>query len=261
MTTRILIAGLTLLCILNPHASAYVAFAPLRFRTRGQIRSPIRSPSPLYLQHTLDGNPIPSPLTPLSNHVFVIPVETLRVTSGGMFLPDQSVDKPTSGRVIARGEGRLHPYTGVRIPNAVEVDENVLYGRFDGTTINYDGDDVRVIRDDDVILIYEGDEIAEGRFRMAKDYVLLKLPPTGEGKTSSGIAIAKAVTESVQPCKGIVVSVGEGRTGSEGTKTEVHVKVGEEVKFRDYAGNDVVVGGEGGYVAVRMVDILSKIVA
>ena len=170
-------------------------------------------------------------------------------------LPDQAKERPSEGLALAVGPGRRHPHTGVLIPNPVKVGDSVLYGKFDGTKINYDMEDCNLIRDDDVIIIYKGAMMTLENVRPCKDYVLVKLQK-GEMKTASGIALAASVTKNLEPCSGTVVILGEGRRASDGKLTESPVKVGDEVKFRDYAGQEVTIAEED-YVAVRMVDILS----
>jgi chaperonin GroES len=60
------------------------------------------------------------------------------------------------------------------------------------------------------------------------------------------------------PCEGAVVKVGEGRMASNGQLTPSPVKVGERVKFKDYAGNDVKIDGKA-YSVVKMVSILGTL--
>lgn len=57
---------------------------------------------------------------------------------------------------MATGTGRVHPDTGVNIPVPVEIGESVLYGKFDGTAIKYNGDDHALIRDDDILFKFAG---------------------------------------------------------------------------------------------------------
>lgn len=87
------------------------------------------------------------------------------------------------------------------------------------------------------------------------DYILVEYnKPTTE--TNTGIAIAAAATKDLLPCSGTVIMLGEGRTTSEGKISECRFEVGDEVKFRDYAGQEVNVEGKQ-YLAVRMADVLS----
>ena len=132
-----------------------------------------------------------------------------------------------------------------------------MYGKFDGTKINYDDEDCNLIKDDDVIMIYNGATMTLGNSRPAKDYVLVKIDGNGgELKTESGIAVSGSTTKGLLPCTGTVVMLGPGRTTSTGEIVKPPVEKGEKVKFRDYAGNEVVIEGEE-YSAVRCIDLLS----
>ena len=95
-----------------------------------------------------------------------------------------------------------------------------------------------------------------------RDYVLIELDSKSNAKgddntvaTSSGIVLAASVLKDSLPCEGRVVLVGEGRMSSTGTLTNSPVKVGDVVKFKEYAGNDIIIEGKQ-YSVVKMVDIL-----
>merc|ERR1712087_231325 len=89
-----------------------------------------------------------------------------------------------------------------------------------------------------------------------RDYVLLALDQDPESlETSSGVVIASQVVADDVPCEGTVVKVGEGRLNSSGEFSPSPVSVGERVKFKDYAGNDVTIDGKP-YSVVKMVDVL-----
>ncbi|EEC43686.1 predicted protein, partial [Phaeodactylum tricornutum CCAP 1055/1] len=90
-------------------------------------------------------------LTPLGNLVLVRVKDTLTATGGGILLPDQSKERPTEGVVVEAGPGKIHPLTGVRIENPIKPGVSVLYGKFDGRPLEYQGDECQVIRDDDVL--------------------------------------------------------------------------------------------------------------
>jgi chaperonin GroES len=131
---------------------------------------------------------------------------------------------------------------------------NVLYGKFDGTPIVYNDEQMQMIRDDDVMLFYRGVQMTKDNVMPCRDYVLIQLDEE-KLETSSGIVVAASVTRDNLPCSGIVFKVGEGRLSSNGILTESPVKVGERAKFKDYAGNEVKIEGTN-YALVRMVDIL-----
>jgi chaperonin GroES len=190
----------------------------------------------------------------LGNFVLVKTKETLLATTGGILLPDQAKERPTEGQVLIAGPGKLHPHTGIRITNPVKEGDSVLYGKFDGIPILYNDEQCQMIVDDDVMLYYEGVSMTLENVVPCRDYVLVEMEKE-DLETSSGIVVAASVQKANLPCQGIVVKVGEGRMTSTGELTKPPVKVGEKVKFKDYAGNDVTIGGKP-YSLVRMVDIL-----
>jgi len=202
----------------------------------------------------LDGQEIRGPITPLGNFVLVRTKDTLAATSGGILLPDQSLERPTEGEVISAGPGKLHPHTGVRIHNPVSQGMSVLYGKFDGTPMQYDDDQMQMIRDDDVLLYYQGVKMTKENVVPCRDYVLVKLDEE-KLQTDSGIVVAAAVTKDDIACVGVVFKVGEGRLCSTGKFSAAPVEVGDRVKFKDYAGNEIKIDGEE-YSLVKMVDIL-----
>mmetsp|Transcript_10213 Transcript_10213/g.16331 ORF Transcript_10213/g.16331 Transcript_10213/m.16331 type:complete len:272 (-) Transcript_10213:59-874(-) len=209
--------------------------------------------------YTLDGEEIRGPITPLRNFILVKVRDTLTATEGGILLPDQSKERPTEGLVVAAGPGKVHPFTAVRIHNPIKEGMSVLYGKFDGKPIVYNDDSCQMIRDDDVLLCYEGVTMKLENVIPVRDYVLIALDEDAETlSTSSGVVIANQVMADVLPCEGKVVKVGEGRMASNGELTKPPVKVGERVKFKDYAGNDVTIEGKP-YTVVKMVDILCSL--
>lgn len=166
----------------------------------------------------------------------------------------QAKERPSEGQVLAAGPGKLHPHTGIRITNPIKAGDSVLYGKFDGVSLNYDDDSCQMIRDDDVLLYYTGVTMSLDNVTPCRDYVLVELEEEKK-ETSSGIVIADAVLTNDLPCQGIAIKVGEGRMASTGELTQSPVKPGDAVKFKDYAGNEVYIEGKV-YSLVRMVDIL-----
>lgn len=123
--------------------------------------------------------------------------------------------------------------------------------------MEYNGEECQIIRDDDVLLKYEGVTLRYDNAIPVRDYVLVELPTEQEqGMTASGVVIAGQVTANQMPCEGVVVKVGEGRMSAKGEFTKSPVKVGDRVKFKDYAGNEVMIEGKE-YSVVKMVDILA----
>jgi len=204
--------------------------------------------------HTLDGEEIRGPITPLGNFILVSPKEVVSATQGGILLPDESQERPSEGEVIAAGPGKIHPHTGVRITNPVTTGMIVVYGRYDGSALNYDDEKMQMIRDDDVLLFYSGTKVTVENATPCRDYVLIKLEEE-DLKTESGIVISNVSKEDIR-CVGEVVKVGEGRMSSTGELTASPVSIGDKAKFKDYAGNEVTIDGQD-FALVRMADILS----
>ncbi len=120
--------------------------------------------------------------------------------------------------------------------------------------MTYNDEQMQMIRDDDVMLFYEGVRMTKSNVTPCRDYVLVKVAEQ-KLETDSGVVIAAAVTKNDLPCVGTVFKVGEGRMCSTGEFTPPPVQVGQLVKFKDYAGNDIKIDGES-FSLVRMVDIL-----
>jgi chaperonin GroES len=76
--------------------------------------------------YTLDGLELNGPLSAVSNRIVVKVRDTLTATSGGILLPDQSQQRPTEGFVLVSGPGRVHPHSGVRIPNPIAPGMSVV---------------------------------------------------------------------------------------------------------------------------------------
>lgn len=159
---------------------------------------------------------------------------------------------------MAAGPGKLHPHTGVRIHCPVQPGMNVLHGKFDGTNLEYNGEKMNMIRDDDIMLYYSGSrQMTLETVIPCRDYILVK-NDSSNLETESGIVVANSVTKGLEPCEGEVMKVGEGRMCATGEFTPCPVKVGEKVKFRDYAGNPVRIQGID-YSLLRMVDVLCAV--
>ena len=88
-------------------------------------------------------------ITPLEDRVVVMPDEDTETMRGGLYIPDTAKEKPTQGEVLAVGAGRVEK--GARIPVDVKVGDKVLYGKYSGTNITLDGEDVVIIKASDIL--------------------------------------------------------------------------------------------------------------
>lgn len=93
-------------------------------------------------------------LRPLGDHVVVKPLEAEEKTAGGIVLPDTAKEKPTKGEVIAVGKGRILPNGRVVDPQ-VKKGDKVIYGRYAGTEVKVDGNEYKIITENDILAIVD----------------------------------------------------------------------------------------------------------
>ena len=89
-------------------------------------------------------------LRPLDDRVVVEPLESEEKTPGGIVLPDSAKEKPQRGTVVATGPGRLLD-NGQRGELSVQVGDEVIYGKYGGTDIKVNGDEVKILRESDIL--------------------------------------------------------------------------------------------------------------
>lgn len=91
-------------------------------------------------------------LKPLGDRVIVKQDEATETTASGLYLASDSKEKPTTGVVLAVGEGKVTD-EGKIIPVPVKTGDHVVYGKFGGTEIDVDGEKVVILRSDDIYAI------------------------------------------------------------------------------------------------------------
>ena len=89
---------------------------------------------------------------PLHDRVVVCRIEEDERTPGGIIIPDTAKEKPMQGKVLAVGNGRVLD-NGKKLPLAVKVGDRILFGKYSGTEIKIDGEDVLVVREDEVLAV------------------------------------------------------------------------------------------------------------
>ncbi len=89
--------------------------------------------------------------TPLADRVVVKALEETEQMRGGLYIPDTAKEKPQQGEIIAVGPGRFEE--GKRVPMELKVGDKVLYGKYSGTEVTLDGDQVLILRESDVLAI------------------------------------------------------------------------------------------------------------
>ena len=94
-------------------------------------------------------------LKPLSNHVFLKPVEEEKMTKTGIVLPDTAEkEKPMKGKVVATGPGKLNE-KGERVAMSVKVGDMVLFKKYGPDEVEMDGEKYLVGDEDDILAIIE----------------------------------------------------------------------------------------------------------
>jgi chaperonin GroES len=91
-------------------------------------------------------------LKPLHDRLIVRPAKADEVTKSGIIIPDSAKEKPVQGEVLACGPGKFDE-TGKLQPMGVKVGDNVLYGKYSGTEISVNEEDVLIMRESDVFAI------------------------------------------------------------------------------------------------------------
>ncbi|WP_255956147.1 co-chaperone GroES [Streptomyces odontomachi] len=94
-------------------------------------------------------------LRPLDDRIVVRPADAERTTATGLVIPDTAAEKPQEGTVLAVGPGVRDDSGRTRIPLDVEVGDTVLYSRYGGTEVSYNGEDHLVLAARDVLAVIE----------------------------------------------------------------------------------------------------------
>ncbi len=92
---------------------------------------------------------------PLHDRVVVRRVESEEKTAGGIIIPDTAKEKPQEGEIIAVGPG-ARDETGKLIALDVKVGDRILFGKWSGTEVKIDGEDLLIMKESDVMGIIEG---------------------------------------------------------------------------------------------------------
>lgn len=94
-------------------------------------------------------------IRPLHDRVIVKRLEEERTSPGGIVIPDTAAEKPSQGKVIAVGKGKILEDGSVRALD-VKVGDKILFGKWNGTEVKVDGEDLLVMKEDDVMAVIEG---------------------------------------------------------------------------------------------------------
>lgn len=90
-------------------------------------------------------------VAPLADRVVIKPMEETEQMRGGLYIPDTAKEKPQQGEIVAVGPGRYEK--DKRVPMEVKVGDKVLYGKYSGTEVTVDGEQVLILRESDILAV------------------------------------------------------------------------------------------------------------
>ena len=94
-------------------------------------------------------------IRPLHDRVVIRRMEEERTSAGGIVIPDSATEKPAQGEVVAVGKGKILESGDIR-PLDVTVGDKVLFGKYGGTEVTVEGEELLVMREDDITAVIEG---------------------------------------------------------------------------------------------------------
>lgn len=89
---------------------------------------------------------------PLADRVLVEAAAAEETTKGGLYIPDTAKEKPQRGKVVAVGTGRVAE-DGKVTPLSLKAGDEILYGKYSGTELSYDGKDYLIMRESDIYAV------------------------------------------------------------------------------------------------------------
>jgi chaperonin GroES len=93
-------------------------------------------------------------IRPLHDRVIVKRLDEDRKSPGGIVIPDTAAEKPVQGTIVAVGKGKILEDGQIR-PLDVQVGDKILFGKYSGTEVKVDGEDLLVMREEDVMAVIE----------------------------------------------------------------------------------------------------------
>jgi len=196
-------------------------------------------------------------VTPKGDLVLAKVAEMEDKTTGGIVLPTSAQKRPTSGDVVALGDGQVgtkqHEFT-------LKVGETVLYSKFGlgATDLTIKGEEHILIREDDVIgIMPQSNATADDipALRPVGDRILVKVKEQGE-VTMGGVILPDSAKE--RPLSGTVVRCGAGKMGDDGKRKAPKVVEGDSIIYFKYAGDAMETPSGEKYVVLHEGDILCK---
>ena len=94
-------------------------------------------------------------IKPLEDRILVQPLDAEQTTASGLVIPDTAIEKPQEGKVLAVGPGRFDEDGEKRIPLDIAVDDVVVYSKYGGTEVKYNGEEYLILSARDVLAVVE----------------------------------------------------------------------------------------------------------
>ncbi|ESW26553.1 hypothetical protein PHAVU_003G128900 [Phaseolus vulgaris] len=225
----------------------------LRFPAAGRVRigtlTPNSFPSLVVKAATVVA-PKHTTVRPLGDRVLVKIKDAEDTTEGGILLPLTAQSKPQGGEVVAVGEGKSVGKNKVNIN--VKTGAQVVYSKYAGTEVDFNGSKHLILKDDDIIGILETDEVKD--LKPLSDRVLIKVADAEE-KTAGGLFLTEATKE--KPSIGTVIAVGPGPLDEEGNRKPLSIISGNTVLYSKYAGTDFKGKDKSNYIVLRASEVIA----
>ncbi|KAH7415345.1 hypothetical protein KP509_14G038800 [Ceratopteris richardii] len=189
-------------------------------------------------------------LKPMGDRALIRIQTTEEMTVGGILLPSSAQSKPQGGEVVAVGEGKI--FGDKKIELGVQVGKNVVYSKYAGTEIDFNGVTHVLLKEDDIVGVLETDDIKD--LQPLNDRVLIKVAEA-EGKTAGGVLLTDSAKE--KPVIGTVSAAGPGTVGEDGTRRPLDIAVGDCVMYSKYAGSEFKSADGRQYIVVKASDVLA----
>ena len=93
-------------------------------------------------------------IRPIDDRIVVRPLDAEVKTAGGILLPDTAKEKPQRAKVLAVGAGRVTD-EGKRVPLTLKAGDTVLFGKYSGTEVKWNGEELKILRESEVLAIVE----------------------------------------------------------------------------------------------------------
>lgn len=189
-------------------------------------------------------------IKPLGDRVLVKIKTPEEKTVGGILLPSSAQSRPQGGEVVAVGEGKTIGKNKIDI--SVKSGAQVVYSKYAGTEVEFNGTNHLILKEDDIVGILETEDVKD--LKPLNDRVLIKVN-AAEEKTAGGLLLTEATKE--KPSIGTVIAVGPGTLDEEGNRKPLSISTGNTVLYSKYAGNDFKGVDGSDYITLRASDVMA----